>query len=168
VSSSTSEPNRREAIEPARETTLDVYLEEILAEPQREANSSPGSDNEVIEVTEHIIIDRDRDEYVPSPPSSVGAYSTAGATITGAHPATFRRRLILTQKKYLGLAPEHVAPGDVVTILMGAQLPIILRRVESHYILIGEAYVHGIMDGEAMPKEENDVHVASSEEFEIW
>lgn len=163
----TNEPNRREPIEPAREPILDLDLEDIVTEPQCEANAGPGSDDEVIEVIERVIIDPDLDEYAPSFSSS-GAHSTAGATITGPHPATFRRRLILTQKKYLGLAPEHVAPGDVVTILMGAQLPIILRRVDSHYILIGEAYVHGIMDGEAVPKEENDVHAASSEEFEIW
>lgn len=163
----TNEPNRRESIEPVREPILDLDLEEIVTEPQCEANAGPGSDDEVIEVIERTIIDRDLDEYAPSPSSS-GAYFTAGAAITGAYPATFRRRLILTQKKYLGLAPEHVVPGDVVTILMGAQLPIILRRVDSHCILIGEAYVHGIMDGEAVPKEENDVHAASSEEFEIW
>jgi hypothetical protein len=162
----TNEPNRRETIEPARAPILDADLEEIVTELHCEANAGPGSDDEVIEVIERTIV-RDLDEYARSLSSS-GAYSTAGATITGAHPATFRRRLIVTQKKYLGLAPEHVTPGDVVTILMGAQLPIILRGVDSHYVLIGEAYVHGIMDGEAAPKEESEVHAVSSEEFEIW
>jgi hypothetical protein len=74
----------------------------------------------------------------------------SGVGVLGAHPATFRRRLIVTQKQYLGLTSEHVEAGDMIAILMGGQLPFVLREVHNHYILIGEAYIHGIMDGEAM------------------
>jgi hypothetical protein len=90
--------------------------------------------------------------------------------ITGAHPATFRRRLIITRKRHLGLAAEHVKPGDMVTILMGGQLPMILRKVNDHYLFIGEAYIHGIMDGEAMAQNEvsNKSPQSSAKEFEIW
>jgi hypothetical protein len=82
--------------------------------------------------------------------------------ITGPHPATFRRRLIVTGKHCLALTSEHVEAGDVVVILNGGQLPFILREVNNHYILIGEAYVHGIMDGEAVPG------ASLSRDFEIW
>jgi hypothetical protein len=33
---------------------------------------------------------------------------------------------------------------------MGAQLPFVLRRIDDHHTLIGETYIHGIMDGEAL------------------
>jgi hypothetical protein len=42
-----------------------------------------------------------------------------GAGVTGAHPATFCRRLVLTRKRYFGLTADHVRRGDVVAILMG-------------------------------------------------
>ncbi|KAH6871566.1 heterokaryon incompatibility protein-domain-containing protein [Thelonectria olida] len=72
--------------------------------------------------------------------------------ITGPHAATFRRRLVVTEKDYVGLVAETVKPGDRVAILMGSQVPAVLRSVEgsSGWRVIGEAYMHGIMDGEAL------------------
>jgi hypothetical protein len=64
------------------------------------------------------------------------------------------RRLFLTKKGYLGIASRSVRPGHVVAVLPGAQVPFILRKEnpesdESAWRLVGEAYVHGIMAGEA-------------------
>lgn len=94
----------------------------------------------------------------------------AGIGVLGAHPATFRRRLIMTQKQYLGLTSEHVQAGDIIAILVGGQLPFVLRKVHSHYILIGEAYVHGIMDGEAVAESRiiGGGTQDSMTDFEIW
>jgi hypothetical protein len=94
----------------------------------------------------------------------------AGIGVLGAHPATFRRRLIVTQKQYLGLTSEHVQAGDIIAILVGGQLPFVLRKVHSHYILIGEAYVHGIMDGEAVAESRiiGGGTQDSMTDFEIW
>lgn len=39
---------------------------------------------------------------------------------------------------------------DKVVIILGCASPLVLRAVESHYELVGECYVHGIMHGEAM------------------
>ena len=44
-----------------------------------------------------------------------------------------------------------VSPGDVVAINLGFDLPIVLRPTgKAHYQVVGEGYVHGIMDGELM------------------
>jgi hypothetical protein len=44
-----------------------------------------------------------------------------------------------------------VEPGDQVWVLKGGDVPLILRPVkDGRYRLIGEAYVHGIMRGEAL------------------
>jgi hypothetical protein len=49
----------------------------------------------------------------------------------------------------LGL--DDVCEGDLIVIFLGAQVPFVVREVASDvYILVGECYVHGIMDGEAM------------------
>jgi hypothetical protein len=104
-----------------------------------------------------------RASLLPDAETPSMANSTSyGMDVTGPHPATYRRRLVLTDKNYLGLTAERVERGDQVVILMGGQLPFILHKVDDHYMLIGEAYVHGIMDGEAL------IDQAKTEEFEIW
>lgn len=46
------------------------------------------------------------------------------------------------------MAPEEGQEGDMVCVLVGDEVPFILRKNgDSHYYLIGECYVHGIMDG---------------------
>jgi hypothetical protein len=64
--------------------------------------------------------------------------------------------LIVTEGGLLGLARGSVAPGDQVCILLGCSVPTILRQVSNiereEYILIGESYIHGMMDGEAIDK----------------
>jgi len=41
-------------------------------------------------------------------------------------------------------------------VIVGCDVPLVLRRVEEHYDLIGDCYVEGIMQGEAMRKFENE------------
>jgi hypothetical protein len=49
------------------------------------------------------------------------------------------------------MAPSPTHKGDIVCVLIGCDMPVILRkRSENHYIFIGECYAHGIMQGEAM------------------
>lgn len=60
-------------------------------------------------------------------------------------------RVFTTEKGYLGLGPSTAQLGDHVCIFATAGTPHILRAVNSgsdSYRLIGEAYVHGLMDGE--------------------
>jgi hypothetical protein len=49
-----------------------------------------------------------------------------------------------------GLAPGTALKGDVVCVLAGCTVPVILRKDSGVYKFIGEAYVYGKMDGEAM------------------
>lgn len=63
----------------------------------------------------------------------------------------YGRRLITTLKGYIGLAPLASKKGDMVCVLFGCSTPIILRPLANGgYKFIGECYVHGIMEGEAM------------------
>jgi hypothetical protein len=73
-------------------------------------------------------------------------------TFKGPHSAFTHRKLILTDRGYLGLTAKHVLPGDTVVVLKGGNCPMVLRvnESDSHFSLIGEAYIHGIMDGEAI------------------
>lgn len=58
----------------------------------------------------------------------------------------------------LGLVPEETQRGDLICILFGCSVPVVLHKMEdppskcegTQYQLVGEAYVHGMMDGEAL------------------
>ena len=64
------------------------------------------------------------------------------------------RRVFVTSKGYMGLGRRSCKVGDIVCILHSSTVPFVLRRTTSeaignpNYRLIGEAYLHGIMDGE--------------------
>ncbi|KAI9645303.1 hypothetical protein NHQ30_006038 [Ciborinia camelliae] len=61
------------------------------------------------------------------------------------------RRPFISEEGYVGLIPGHSRPGDTIIIILGAVQPFVVRRVgNDRWELIGEAYVHGIMDGEFM------------------
>jgi hypothetical protein len=61
------------------------------------------------------------------------------------------RRLFATEKGYLGLGPAAILTGDIIAVILGLDTPLVLRRSGvDGYQIVGEAYVHGIMDGEAM------------------
>ena len=40
--------------------------------------------------------------------------------------------------------------GDLIAIIFGCSTPIIIRPKGEYFQVIGEAYVHGFMNGEAM------------------
>jgi hypothetical protein len=74
------------------------------------------------------------------------------------------RAFFTTEKGYVGQGTNRCQAGDIVCVLLGCNLPIILRPVEEHYEVIGEIYIHGIMQGEAMQAlERGEVHLQSFE-----
>lgn len=66
----------------------------------------------------------------------------------------------LTEEGYMAMLPQGTQLGDVVAILYGGKAPFILRpspEPESDtYLLVGPAYVHGFMDGEAISWRDQD------------
>jgi len=68
---------------------------------------------------------------------------------------TTGRKFCATEGRYLGWVPGDAAPGDIICILLGAETPYILRPDENdskYYKLVGETYIHGIMQGEALKR----------------
>ncbi|KAK0114230.1 hypothetical protein ONS95_013728 [Cadophora gregata] len=82
--------------------------------------------------------------------------------------ATFRRRIFITDTGFMGVGPGELQEGDALFILVGGQTPFILRESGSckfplityerysmrikrpSFKLIGDCYVHKLMDGEGM------------------
>jgi len=71
--------------------------------------------------------------------------------LSQAEDQTRGRTLVLSERNYLGLAPFLAQPGDAIFILSGLREPAILRPSrDGAYHFIGTAYIHGIMNGEAL------------------
>jgi hypothetical protein len=62
--------------------------------------------------------------------------------------------MFLTAQGYLGLGHEGFQVGDTVCILSGGDVPFLLREHvqedQKVFLFLGECYIHGVMDGEAM------------------
>jgi hypothetical protein len=91
------------------------------------------------------------------PSSADPVESTRGLLYHKAHiNATEGRRFFNTKGGFIGLGNEGVKLGDEVAILAGGVTPFILRRDmttaarRDHFSLVGEAYIHGLMDGEGL------------------
>lgn len=77
--------------------------------------------------------------------------------------AIYGRRLAVSQKGYLCLVPAYTEQGDIIAVLLGCDVPVVLRRRRDYYECIGVCYVHGIMQGEAMA----GVHDSDLQTFDI-
>ena len=56
----------------------------------------------------------------------------------------------------MGIAPVSAEEGDLICLLLGCDFPMLLRKKHDHYVLVGEAYVHGWMNGEVFPEVSGD------------
>jgi hypothetical protein len=64
----------------------------------------------------------------------------------------------VTKNGYIGMGPLDTRPGDQVWVLYGGKVPFLVREVRGgrlvgesrEFTLVGDAYVHGVMDGQAL------------------
>ncbi|KAF2820971.1 hypothetical protein CC86DRAFT_237156, partial [Ophiobolus disseminans] len=64
---------------------------------------------------------------------------------------TVERCIFTSASGRVGLGSSTIRSGDYIVILLGADMPFIVRPVgNDHCQIIGEAYIHGMMQGEAL------------------
>lgn len=88
--------------------------------------------------------------WIPLVVNKPEIYEGAGEVIRWILKVIDDRAFFLTRKGYMGISSSETAAGDLVYTLLGGDVPFVLREpaVKSEYSLVGEAYVHIIMDGE--------------------
>jgi len=59
------------------------------------------------------------------------------------------RTVFRSKKGYVGVVSRRAAVGDQIAIPKGGKVPLVLRPGEKKWILRGDCFVHGIMQGEA-------------------
>jgi hypothetical protein len=57
------------------------------------------------------------------------------------------RRFCATAEGHICTAPYNTERGDVVVILEDFKMPFVLRKSSDDWTIVGDCYVHGIMDG---------------------
>ncbi|KAL6835587.1 HET domain-containing protein [Trichoderma sp. SZMC 28015] len=67
-----------------------------------------------------------------------------------ANGASKNRVFARTESGFYVLGPAVMEKGDVVCVLFGGKLPFCLRPIANQYILVGECYTYGLMEGEAL------------------
>ncbi|KAI8670665.1 HET domain-containing protein [Fusarium keratoplasticum] len=129
---------------------LSQYLARSHAAPREEGETSsltPGIDS---------ILGALRNVFHPN--GTLG--QDTGRFETTMHHIAWSRRLFVTKAGYMGLAHPSAQHGDIVVLLSGGRVPFIIRKDSSdsseYYHIVGEAYVHGIMDGELLSIIDNE------------
>jgi hypothetical protein len=75
------------------------------------------------------------------------------------------RVLFETKDGYLGLGHKMMRKGNCICVLFGSKIPFMMRKVDDHFILLGECFVLGLMDGEAIDSLEE--RLVESQEFQV-
>lgn len=55
-----------------------------------------------------------------------------------------------TSRGYLGQVPKAAMTGDIICVIAGAAVPFTIRKKDKGYSLVGQCYLHGYMEGEAL------------------
>lgn len=72
-------------------------------------------------------------------------------TASNAFEAGMRKRSIaVTRNGYIGAVPHNTQSGDFICVLFGCSVPVVVRKRGQEYLFIGESYLHGFMDAEAL------------------
>ncbi|KAE9376013.1 HET domain protein [Stipitochalara longipes BDJ] len=74
------------------------------------------------------------------------------------------RKVFRTDAGHIGLGPRIMKEDDVCVVVRGAAYPLILRRCDGSFQLIGPALLYGFMSGEA---EQLRLNITAHEKFEI-
>jgi hypothetical protein len=83
---------------------------------------------------------------------------------------TKHRRMMRTANGWLGMGPSSLQAGDKIFVVPGANAPLIMRRLDpGHYQVIGEAYIHGIMHGEAVTEnvKTTEIHLGNDTDARV-
>jgi hypothetical protein len=63
--------------------------------------------------------------------------------------SSHNRKMARTTNGHVSMIPAAAEEGDYLALCEGSSMPLILREVNDTWMLIGDCYVHGVMNGEA-------------------
>ncbi|KAI1082001.1 heterokaryon incompatibility protein-domain-containing protein [Whalleya microplaca] len=79
---------------------------------------------------------------------SIGGYPELYAAL--ARNFCFNRSFFVTWSGKMGIGPSATREGDHVAVMLGGGVPYVLREEGKGYAFVGESFVHGLMNSEAI------------------
>lgn len=145
TTSQTAESLKVEGDEPIwRTLVLDRNI--VFSTPEQRANSDT--------FRQFLVLSRGArylpQDYMPSCDEHTRRIKYTTALLKTMKKKLHHRHMFRSSAGHLCIGPETVQLGDKLCILTGAEVPFILRNYRDAYVLVGEAYVDGAMDGEVL------------------
>ena len=89
---------------------------------------------------------------------AAGKSAEPNVLLESLHSMLTNHAFFITETGYMGFGPSPTAPGDEVWVFYGGQVPFVMRPSTTEVSgnaswpleLVGDAYVHGLMDGQAL------------------
>ena len=138
-------PQKLDIYKVTGETEHDAYLRTLTADVATEMGSNSASRGHKVDLT----------AVTSSSPNNDSDHPTTRTWQESAHlmdqmkRATTNRRFARTQHlNMMGLMPMFTETDDTVCVVTGCQVPLVIRSLgEGRWRLVGQAYLHGLMDG---------------------
>jgi hypothetical protein len=140
-------------------------LSAIIGNPQNQEKAttpwSAGFERHVLDVQPG----QDAREYVNRPADARRVINQFWETASNFLQRIPNAAVCTTETRYAGIIPGEAAPGDKIFLPRGSKVPFVVRPFNdtstgnTHYKLIGECYVHGIMYCENNVKKPGDTVV---------
>jgi hypothetical protein len=80
-------------------------------------------------------------------------HRAAAAALTMGGVYLLGRRFFYTENGHLGISNCDIGPTDVIHLIPGCSELIVLRKVDSHHVVVGACWIYGLMDGELMEED---------------
>ena len=140
---------------PTGEDVSTAYIRTLIADNELAADSSPETYLQYYTAWLRYWTALSRENDKPSqsspPPRSQEDAIRATKFLELHHRAAYGRCFFTSKRGYMGLGPQLSGYGYVIVVLLGGKTPYILRKDgKAHYRFVGECFVHGLMDGEAL------------------
>lgn len=145
---------------PTAEDVSTAYIRTLIADDELAADATPETYHQYYAAwlrywTALSLENVDHSGY-SSPQSSQEDKMRAARFMELHYQAAYGRRFFTSKQGYMGLGPQSSQYGCVIVVLLGGRTPYILRKDgKEHYRFIGECFVHGLMNGEALDRNRN-------------
>ncbi|KAK2865005.1 hypothetical protein FQN49_004000 [Arthroderma sp. PD_2] len=154
-----NEPSRNLSSQATQKLVFTLVKAHVLALTESDGSCSIPSLDTLLDLEADLAVKNE------DPSAGLSRLLRQGGTLVRTLQSTVgRRRLFVTKGRFLGLGPAGMKEDDEIWVLPGAGAAFVLRKIIDgvdggcpKYKFIGETYIHGVMDGEAVEGKQDEL-----------